>query len=323
MSRLRSVVLTTGALLGVLSLLVAAALWVTGTRPLVVQSDSMAPEIQAGDLLLARSVPAADLEVGDVVSVVDAAGVRVTHRIVDVAGSDGERVVRLRGDANAVADPEAYTLTRAERVTWVLPGIGSIAAFVDSTPGRAAALGIVVLSWLALVLPRRTSAHRRPGRRRAIAPAVVGAALVLPVLLPGARAWAVFDDAGTVTTGSFGAHRVVAQAQPQCRNEGGLLGIGEYVRLTWPHVDNRYEYRWDARHVTTGRVVRSGVVQPAPGGQGDLELRSSLLDVGLGATNYDVIVHARLRGAPTWEAAGTTTRVRTTAVLLGLGVSCA
>ncbi|RLV55586.1 signal peptidase I [Aeromicrobium phragmitis] len=324
MSRLRVVVLNAGALLGVLCVLVAAALWVTGSRPLVVQSDSMAPEIHAGDLLLARSIPAADLEVGDVVSVVDGSGVRVTHRIIEVSESGAERIVRLRGDANAVADPDAYTLSRAERVTWVLPGVGSAAAFVDSTPGRVTAIGIVAGCWLAVVLPRRRAPlHARPRRRRGIAPVLVGAALLLPAVLPGARAWAIFDDTATVATAPLAAHRVVAQGQPQCRNEGGLFGVGEYVRLTWPHVDVRYEYRWEARHTATGEVVRSGVVQPAGGRPGELELRSSVLDLGLGATTYDVVVHARLRAAPSWEAAGTTTQVRTSAVLLGLGVRCA
>ncbi|RLV51496.1 signal peptidase I, partial [Aeromicrobium phragmitis] len=65
MSRLRLLVLNAGALLGGLCLLAVVALWMTGSRPLVVQSDSMAPEIAAGDLLLTRSVEAADLEVGD------------------------------------------------------------------------------------------------------------------------------------------------------------------------------------------------------------------------------------------------------------------
>jgi hypothetical protein len=78
---LRETLLNLGAGLGVMCLLAAVAAIGFGIRPLVFRSGSMGPEIGTGALGLARTVPAAELAVGDVVSVVNSRGVRVTHRV--------------------------------------------------------------------------------------------------------------------------------------------------------------------------------------------------------------------------------------------------
>lgn len=71
--------LTLAALAGVVCLLAAAAALTLHITPLVFRSGSMAPEIPTGSLALARSVPAEELKVGDVVSVTNAHGTRVTR----------------------------------------------------------------------------------------------------------------------------------------------------------------------------------------------------------------------------------------------------
>jgi len=73
------------AALGVLALALAVALLV-GLRPLVIRSDSMAPTLRAGDLLLVRTVPAAVVAVGDVVTFADSArrGEPVSHPVIAI-----------------------------------------------------------------------------------------------------------------------------------------------------------------------------------------------------------------------------------------------
>ena len=72
--------------------------------PIVVRSDSMSPEINRGDLVIARAASAGDVEVGDVISVENRAGVRVTHRVETVDPFGSSIQFTLKGDANAVPD---------------------------------------------------------------------------------------------------------------------------------------------------------------------------------------------------------------------------
>ena len=91
-----------------LCLLAAVASIGFGIRPLIFRSGSMGPEIDTGALGLARTVPAAELAVGDVVSVVNDRGVRVTHRIQTSRYTSPTATLTLRGDANPTADPAPY-----------------------------------------------------------------------------------------------------------------------------------------------------------------------------------------------------------------------
>lgn len=128
----RELALNVGAVAGVLCILAAVASLAFGITPLIFRSGSMAPQIPTGSLALARSVPAGDLRVGDVVSVDDAAGTRITHRIAAVETSDDTAVLTLQGDANRVVDPAPYTVTQADRVLMSVPLLGYPAAWLTS-----------------------------------------------------------------------------------------------------------------------------------------------------------------------------------------------
>ncbi|MBP2418544.1 signal peptidase I [Microlunatus capsulatus] len=130
----RESALTLGAVAGVLCVLVVLAGAVLDLRPLVFRSGSMGPEIPTGSLALARTVPATALAVGDVVSVTDAAGRRVTHRVVGLSRAGDTAVLRLRGDANDVEDAQAYPVTEADRVIASVPRAGYVVAWLSSRP---------------------------------------------------------------------------------------------------------------------------------------------------------------------------------------------
>lgn len=70
--------------------------WAEGVR-----SDSMAPAVRVGDLVILRPADPSALEVGDVVLFRDDGGARVLHRIV--AGTPAEGWT-TQGDANAAMD---------------------------------------------------------------------------------------------------------------------------------------------------------------------------------------------------------------------------
>ncbi|NED93884.1 hypothetical protein G1H11_00975 [Phytoactinopolyspora alkaliphila] len=150
--------LTVAAAIGVLCAVAALAAVLLEVRPLVFRSGSMAPEIPVGSLALARSTPAEEIVVGDVISVFRADGARVTHRVVSAepVGGSAVRFV-LQGDANADRDAVPYVVDEADRVFWSQPGWGRVVREAQSTPVVFTA-GVVVGALLV------TSFRRRPQR---------------------------------------------------------------------------------------------------------------------------------------------------------------
>jgi signal peptidase I len=170
----REASLTLGALLGLVGILLVVAGAVFGVRPLLFRSGSMAPTIDTGDLAIARSVPATDLRAGDIVSVVDAEGQRVTHRLVSAADQGPARQLKLKGDANRMPDAEVYTVARADRVLFDVPKVGYVVSAATSRAG-VFVLGLYVALLLVLAVggrrgdpdPPDPGGPRGGGRRRA------------------------------------------------------------------------------------------------------------------------------------------------------------
>ncbi|MGB3696946.1 MAG: signal peptidase I [Gordonia sp. (in: high G+C Gram-positive bacteria)] len=131
--RRRELALNIGAIAGLICIVIAALSMLFGIKPLVFRSGSMSPQISTGALALARTVPASEIEVGDVVSVDNEVGTRITHRVVavDPAG-DGKVSLTLKGDANRVADPSPYVVDEADRVFASVPLLGYLAAWFSS-----------------------------------------------------------------------------------------------------------------------------------------------------------------------------------------------
>ncbi len=134
--RLRSVIretlLTSAAVAGVVCMLITAAALLLDVRPLVFRSGSMSPAIETGALALARSTPAAELARGDVVSVTNAAGTRITHRIEAMTLSGDVATLVLRGDANRVPDAETYVVAGADKVIFSVDRLGYLVAWLSS-----------------------------------------------------------------------------------------------------------------------------------------------------------------------------------------------
>ncbi|WP_230931053.1 S26 family signal peptidase [Dietzia aurantiaca] len=132
-SRAREWALNIGAIVGSICIVAAALSMFLGIKPLVFQSGSMSPSITTGALALARTVPAQQLEVGDVVSMTNPSGVRVTHRVTALDPfEDGEVSITMRGDANAADDPMPYSIGEADRVFFHINGLGYAVAWLSS-----------------------------------------------------------------------------------------------------------------------------------------------------------------------------------------------
>jgi signal peptidase len=132
--------------IALLAVLLIAA--VAGYRPLIDYSGSMRPAIQAGDLLVTRSEPAATIRPGQVVSFIDPGlnGKLVTHRVLEAHASGRNIAVVTRGDANPV--PETWSIARNASVgelVFRVPEIGRLVAWTSTRWARTALLALMAL----------------------------------------------------------------------------------------------------------------------------------------------------------------------------------
>lgn len=140
--RRRRVAALAGNLALVLVALLAAAYVLPsalGYERYVITGGSMDGTYDKGSVVFEKPVPAAELEVGDVITYLPPAssGVTtlVTHRIVEI-GNDpqGREVLHTQGDANPHPDPWRFSLDSADQpvVTHSVPYVGhAVIALAD------------------------------------------------------------------------------------------------------------------------------------------------------------------------------------------------
>lgn len=138
------------------------------------RTGSMSPTIPAGSVAVVQRVPAADIQVGDVVTVDREGQLPVTHRITTITAgaSPDERVITLRGDANEMDDPFPYTVSSVRIVRFAMPGIATVVVamgdpYVLGGVTIAAALLVGWAFWPRGAATPPTSEPAAPGSRRA------------------------------------------------------------------------------------------------------------------------------------------------------------
>jgi signal peptidase I len=161
--RTQQAMLTLGAVLGVASVVLTVAAPLVHVRPLIFLSGSMSPTITTGSLGLARTTPAADLRVGDVVTVPAGDNTYITHRIVEITHHDSAATLRLKGDANRQADPAVHEILEAPRVFAAVPYAGSVVAWFSRAPGVYVLAAYVVCALGALRRRREQLRRDRDG----------------------------------------------------------------------------------------------------------------------------------------------------------------
>jgi signal peptidase I len=152
----------TGALLvlGVLCL-VAVGPRLLGWHATTVMSNSMAPALHTGDIVVTAPADAGDLAVGDVVRFDDPARPQrqILHRVV---GTDASGMIHTAGDANPGADSSPVAVDDIDGVARVqVPALGLPVIWSGSHPALAGGLALALVA-LALPLLRR---HRPRGPR--------------------------------------------------------------------------------------------------------------------------------------------------------------
>lgn len=229
----RDTTLTVGAIIGVLCLVALGLCLALGARPMVVTSGSMSPAIPTGSLVLAQTVDAEGVEVGDVVTVTSSEGRRVMHRVIDARPAGDATSLTLQGDANATPDAEPYLVDEVALVRFHVPLVGHPVTWL-STPTGLMLLGVGAAALLYVAF-RPNPASRSGRRRRALVRIAVPVAVLAAVgASQPAGAW--FDDPATVTSGAVTTY-VVPPTTVRCQGLG-LLSL----RFNWDAVAGATSY---------------------------------------------------------------------------------
>lgn len=122
----------------------------TGTDMYSVATDSMAPTMKTGDVVMIRPVKTEEIEKGDIVTVEfsDRSG-SFTHRVTKIDKKNGW--VYTKGDANVSEDPFPTDLAYVKgRVVFIIPMIG----FLSLAVGRKILLMVLASSAIILLIVR-------------------------------------------------------------------------------------------------------------------------------------------------------------------------
>ena len=129
-----------------------------GYAPMIVLTDSMYPNILSGDLIIIKTVEAESVRENDVISFFDPDGNGtsvVTHRVVRV-NTDGGLSFTTKGDGNNAEDASAVPAANLVGLYQTrIKGAGSVAMFLQTTPGLVVCVALPMVLLIAYELIRR------------------------------------------------------------------------------------------------------------------------------------------------------------------------
>ena len=97
---------------------------------LLVQSGSMFPTINTGDLVVVKSN--SKYQKGDIITFLSKGKINTTHRIIDIQDNQ----IFTKGDANQVNDQNFIELNQIlGKVFYIIPNFGYLITFIKSIPG--------------------------------------------------------------------------------------------------------------------------------------------------------------------------------------------
>ena len=122
---------------------------IAGFTPLAVQSESMSPTFEEGDLIIIQACDTSTLQAGDIITfhtIVDNKYALNTHRIDSIAESNGARSYTTKGDNNAVTDQHIISdVDIVGKYVVRLPYMGNVMNFLSSSTGFLVVIVIPML----------------------------------------------------------------------------------------------------------------------------------------------------------------------------------
>jgi signal peptidase len=139
-----------------------------GVLPLIVLTDSMAPEIMSGDIIICQQTDPESIVVGDDISFFDPAGNGtsiVTHRVIEIVEENGQKYFRTKGINNNTEDRVLVPMNKlvGKYIDIRLPGAGHIALFMQSTPGLIVCVVVPIVLLVGYDMIRRRMYEKSKG----------------------------------------------------------------------------------------------------------------------------------------------------------------
>ncbi|MGO3328266.1 signal peptidase I [Gordonia sp. (in: high G+C Gram-positive bacteria)] len=318
--RIADLVLTVGAVVGVVCIVSTLIALAVGVRPVIFETGSMAPTIPTGSLGISKTVPATDLRPGDVVGVIRDDGVRVTHRVVSIDGVAGNSVtLTMRGDGNDAPDHDAYVVTEGNRVYGSVPLLGYVASWLRN-PYTLVLQALAALFLLAVAFAPANGWRRSTTAQRLLTGTAAASVVVVAAsgLHSSSDAQAALPPQQATAAGSLTAVEVKAPASLTCADTGSVLN--PRVTLSWPvPADQRgsiFSYSVVSDTTVLGQV--GPTTQSSASLQIDAGLLGSLIGGLLGRT-FSVQVVTKVGNWTSTPSASQTVRYP----LIALGPACA
>lgn len=137
-----------------------------GMTPLMILTDSMFPEIEAGDMVICQTTNPDKIKKGDVIAYYDPAGSGksvVTHRVEEVVKTKKDGISWItKGDANNVSDSEPVPEANLVGIyQYRLKGLGNVAMFMQTTKGLLICVVAPLLIWIVYDGIRRQLEERK------------------------------------------------------------------------------------------------------------------------------------------------------------------
>lgn len=119
-----------------------------GKQLFIVETNSMKPLFDGGDLIVNKKVDPKTLKVGDVVAYSEEKVV-VTHRIEEIQEEDGKLSFITKGDANNAADINPVSEDNVESIYWFrIKNLGRVAMFMQTPFGMFLFVGLPVIGFI-------------------------------------------------------------------------------------------------------------------------------------------------------------------------------
>jgi signal peptidase I len=127
-----------------------------GYKPMTVLTNSMKPEISAGDMILVKETKIGNIKKGDILTFQTADKRVVTHRVAQVT----QQGFITKGDNNNVEDKEkAQPANVIGKVAFILPNAGYIAKLISSKLGFSIFVLLPFLLYILIEVYQRISKH--------------------------------------------------------------------------------------------------------------------------------------------------------------------
>jgi len=126
----------------------------------VVESKSMEPTLNVGDIIISKGIDPNDLKVGDIIIFqLSNSNTFIVHRIVEIIKDENGLLIKTKGDNNPIEDPWIVRPSQIKGIViFKIPYLGYISLVLQKTPQLYFAL--IILLIILMIIPQTKKKNR-------------------------------------------------------------------------------------------------------------------------------------------------------------------